>query len=46
MISMPAWTKDSLAKLSGNAEELAIASRRPDGSLRPYIAIWVCSRRR
>ena len=37
---MPAWTKDSLAKVE-NAEELAIASRRPDGSLRPYIAIWV-----
>ena len=36
---MPTWTKDSLAKV-GNAEELAIASRRPDGSLRPYVTIW------
>ena len=37
---MPTWTKDSLAEV-GNAEELAVASRRPDGSLRPYVTIWV-----
>ena len=37
---MPAWTKEDLATV-GNAEELAIASRRPDGSLRPYVTIWV-----
>jgi hypothetical protein len=36
---MPTWTNDSLAKV-GNADELAIASRRPDGSLRPYVTIW------
>ena len=36
---MPTWAKDRLAKV-GNAEELAIASRRPDGSLRPYVTIW------
>ncbi len=36
---MPTWANDSLAKV-GNAEELAIASRRPDGSLRPYVTIW------
>jgi len=37
---VPAWTKEDLATV-GNAEELAIASRRPDGSLRPYVTIWV-----
>jgi hypothetical protein len=36
---MPVWTTGDLAKV-GNAEELAIASRRPDGSLRPYVTIW------
>jgi len=36
---MPAWIKEDLAKV-GNAEELRIASRRPDGSLRPYVTIW------
>ena len=36
---MPIWTSDSLAKI-GNAEELAIASRRSDGSLRPFVTIW------
>jgi hypothetical protein len=36
---MPAWTAEDLAKV-GNAEELAVGSRRPDGSLRPYVTIW------
>jgi hypothetical protein len=36
---MTAWTRDELAKV-GDADELRIASRRPDGSLRPYITIW------
>ena len=36
---MPTWAQDSLAKV-GSVEELAIASRRPDGSLRPYVTIW------
>jgi len=36
---MPTWIKEDLAKV-GNAEALAIASRRPDGSLRPYVTIW------
>jgi hypothetical protein len=36
---MPTWIKEDLARV-GNAEELAIASRRPDGSLRPYVTIW------
>jgi hypothetical protein len=36
---MTTWSKDELAKI-GNADELAITSRRPDGSLRPYVTIW------
>jgi hypothetical protein len=36
---MSAWTADELAKI-GNAEELDIASRRPDGSLRAFVTIW------
>ena len=37
---MAAWTADELAKI-GKATELQIASRRSDGSLRPYVTIWV-----
>jgi hypothetical protein len=37
---MTSWTSDELASI-GNAEELAIASRRPDGTLRPFVTIWV-----
>jgi hypothetical protein len=37
---MTSWTKEELAKI-GNAEELDIASRRPDGTLRPFVTIWV-----
>jgi hypothetical protein len=37
---MSAWTADELA-LIGKAEELAISSSRPDGTLRPFITIWV-----
>jgi len=37
---MSAWTNDELEAIGG-ADELRIASRRPDGSLRPYITIWV-----
>jgi hypothetical protein len=33
------WTTDELARLS-RVDELGIASRRPDGSLRPYVTIW------
>lgn len=36
---MSAWTLDELDRVS-HATELQIASRRPDGSLRPYITIW------
>ena len=37
---MTSWTSEELAKI-GNADELAIASRRPDGTLRPFVTIWV-----
>jgi hypothetical protein len=37
---MTSWTSEELANI-GNAEELAIASRRPDGTLRPFVTIWV-----
>jgi hypothetical protein len=40
--SMTSWTTEELAKI-GNAEELAIASRRPDGTPRPFVTIWVVS---
>jgi len=33
------WTADELAKI-GEADELHISSRRPDGSLRPFVTIW------
>jgi len=36
---MSGWTPDELARV-GRADELRIASRRPDGSLRPFITIW------
>jgi hypothetical protein len=34
------WTADELDRI-GDAEELQLASRRPDGSLRPFVTIWV-----
>lgn len=37
---MTDWTADELARI-GRAEELDLASRRPDGSLRPWITLWV-----
>ena len=37
---MTAWTSDELTKI-GNAEELELASRRRDGSLRRPVTIWV-----
>jgi len=37
---MPAWSDDELSRI-GRAEELQVASTRPDGSLRPYVTIWV-----
>lgn len=37
---MSTWTVDELKKV-GEADELQIASYRADGSLRPYVTIWV-----
>ena len=37
---MIAWSPDELSRI-GRAPELEIASRRTDGSLRPFITIWV-----
>jgi hypothetical protein len=34
-----AWTEQELRR-AGDATELQLASRRPDGSLRPYVTIW------
>jgi hypothetical protein len=36
---MTTWTSDELARI-GDADELQIASHRPDGTLRPYVTIW------
>ena len=36
---MIGWTADELAGI-GKADELRIASRRPDGTLRPFVTIW------
>ena len=37
---MSGWTDDELDRI-GAADELEIASYRPDGSLRRYTTIWV-----
>jgi len=37
---MTGWTKDELERI-GAAEELRLASRRDDGSLRKPVIIWV-----
>jgi hypothetical protein len=37
---MSAWNPGELAGIAGT-EEVAIASQRPDGTLRPYTTIWV-----
>jgi len=36
---MAAWTADELDRI-GRATELAVASRRADGTLSPYVTIW------
>jgi hypothetical protein len=36
---MSAWTADELDRIGG-ADEVSIASRRPDGTLRPGVTIW------
>jgi hypothetical protein len=37
---MTAWTAEELTTI-GDADELQIASIRPDGTIRPYVIIWV-----
>jgi hypothetical protein len=37
---MSAWTEEDLVRI-GRAEEVQVASRRPDGSLRPFATIWL-----
>jgi len=37
---MTSWTSEEFASI-GDAEELGVSSRRPDGSLRPVVTIWV-----
>jgi hypothetical protein len=37
---MSAWSEKDLNQVGG-AEELQLASRRPDGTLRPYVTMWV-----
>ena len=36
---MTSWTPTELDRI-GRADELQIASYRPDGTLRPYVTIW------
>ena len=37
---MPAWTKDELSSI-GAAEEVQIAPRRPDGTHRKPVIVWI-----
>ena len=37
---MTTWTEDELTRI-GQAEELQLASNRADGSLRPFVTMWV-----
>ena len=37
---MSTWTADELQRI-GTATELRVATYRKDGSLRPYVTIWV-----
>ncbi|WP_456789895.1 DUF2255 family protein [Cellulomonas sp. P5_C5] len=37
---MSAWTSDALGRI-GTADELRVSSYRPDGTLRPFVIIWV-----
>jgi len=37
---MSEWTADELTRI-GTAEELQVSSTRADGTLRPYVTIWV-----
>jgi len=37
---MSGWTADELSRIGGS-EEVRVASRRPDGRLRPFVTIWL-----
>ena len=37
---MATWTNDELARIGG-AEEVRIAARRPDGTLRKPVTVWL-----
>jgi hypothetical protein len=37
---MTAWSSDELDRI-GRTTEIQLASRRPDGSLRPFATIWI-----
>jgi hypothetical protein len=37
---MAAWTRDELTRIAA-ANEIDIAARRPDGTLRKHVIIWV-----
>jgi hypothetical protein len=37
---MVKWAPDELSRV-GDAEELQLASRRSEGTLRPYVTMWV-----
>jgi hypothetical protein len=37
---MAVWTDDELTAI-GTAEELELSSHRPDGTLRPFVTMWV-----
>jgi hypothetical protein len=37
---MTTWTSDELARIEAT-DELELASLRPNGTLRPYVTIWV-----
>jgi hypothetical protein len=37
---MTTWAPEELQRI-GAAEELRLASRRPDDRLRPYVTMWV-----
>lgn len=37
---MTTWTDEELSRI-GVAQELQLASARPDGTMRPYVTMWV-----
>jgi hypothetical protein len=37
---MRGWTGEELRRIGGSTE-LQVASTRPDGTLRPFVTIWV-----